>query len=151
MVIAAVCWQANVYGPAAYDTVFVVALALDKAVKGCQNSVTCINSVQFNRKTRESLFQSDFSGLTGPLTISQCAGANYESDSLDVEPGSGAKCGDRVQQNRALRNWRVADRRDTNPSWVTVCIMQLGVRCLIHTLGRWGWFLRWQVVLSSCN
>ena len=124
MVIAAVCWQANVYGPAAYDTVFAVAFALDKAAKGCHNSVDCINSVQFNRKTREMLFQSNFTGLTGPLTISQCAGANYESGSLDV--ATGAKCGDRVQNHRALQNWRVADRRDANPNWVTVCILQLG-------------------------
>ena len=64
------------------------------------------------------MFKSDFVGLTGPLSISQCDGANYESDSLDI--ASGAKCGDRVEQNRVLQNWRVAGRRDTDPSWVTV-------------------------------
>ena len=104
----------------AYDAVFAAALALDEAFKGCQSSADCIDSttVQFSNKLREALFKTNFDGVNGKVSITQCDGADYNSDNLGVREG--AKCGDRVEQNRMMENWRVTSRRDTTPSWVTV-------------------------------
>ena len=75
-----------------------------------------MDTAAFRRSVREQLFKTNFTGVTGEFTISQCAGVDYSSNGLGVV--AGAKCGDRVQQHRELLNWN-------GNSWLTVSDLML--------------------------
>ena len=103
--------MANEWGVYAFDALIAVARALDAEFPtlGCEDtpsSSNCTSSIRA-RELRRQLFLTNFTGLTGRFTISQCEGVDYERNDLGVTEGT--ECGDRTEVYRFMQNWKLLD------------------------------------------
>ena len=83
-----------------YDAVWAVARALDTV----QQSNDSPGSATFQRALRKQLFLSNFTGITGAFSLTQCTGVDYTLDSLGLNSMNNT-CGDREQRYRDLYNF----------------------------------------------
>ena len=92
-----------------YDGVYAVAHALHAVLTDCGGALTCSmepGSDTFQRALRQQLYAQSFVGVTGPLSFTQCSGADFAQNSLGFTAGSSSiTCGDRVEIKRSFLNW----------------------------------------------
>ena len=80
----------------AYDTLTAFAIALDKVLNSNGGATHCTldpSSEQFGLQLRKALYQTNFDGLSGTVTVTQCAGADFSDPALVNDPT--IQCGER--------------------------------------------------------
>ena len=95
------------YSFVAHDAIWAVARALDTVLTDCGGAASCNDSpgsATFQRALRKQLFLSNFTGITGAFSLTQCTGADYTLDSLGLNSMNNT-CGDREQRYHDLMNW----------------------------------------------
>merc|ERR1712166_1563200 len=69
--------KSDVYHRFAYDGVYAVAQAMQKVLTNCGGALSCSmepGSDPFQRALRQQLYAQNFTGITGPLSFTQCNG-----------------------------------------------------------------------------
>ena len=99
-------WRMHWYPARACVSAELNLLAQEAVLADCGGAQTCDKSpgsADFQRELRKQIYASNFTGLTGPMSLTQCPGVDWANNTLGLQ--SSTDCGDRQQVIRSFKNW----------------------------------------------